>query len=459
MNPMVKLLNSSELRIETLNAFRSIVLVVNPLVWYSVIIIFLQNILTQQLSNGILTSTEATFIWCLHFSGIVFAALIGSSLTKKFEINRFLIVWMALGTISSISLFAVGTTSILVLGFIVLLLGVSLGLGMPACMEYYTDSLPIENRGRIGGVIMLISGIGVFLGTAFLPSSALVLCAILAIWRLTSLLVFYPLRSMEMFHHSEKQTPSYRHVLSQQSFVLYFIPWAMFSLVNYLSGSAQLEILGANTVADISLIQSVMTALFAVIGGFLLDFVGRKRIAISGFIFLGVDSATLGLFPDKAWANYFGGALNGVAWGFLLSIFIVTIWGDLSQNMRSAKYYAIGVSPFFISKLLGITVGATMSSLILKVAGQNGFFSFLAFFLCVAVLPLVYAPETLPEKTMKDRDLKSYAEKALKQSAKQADKKKSKDADNSEVEGKENEEEGHQQSGYDEALELAEKYY
>jgi hypothetical protein len=39
-------------------------------------------------------------------------------------------------------------------------------------------------------------------------------------------------------------------------------------------------------------------------------------------------------------------------------------------------------------------------------------FSFASVFLFLAVLPLIYAPETLPEKTMKDRDLKSYIEKA-----------------------------------------------
>jgi MFS family permease len=188
----------------------------------------------------------------------------------------------------------------------------------------------------------------------------------------------------------------------------------MFSLVNYLSASVQVEILGRSTVAVITIIQSIMTGIFAIIGGFLLDSIGRKRIAISGFVLLGIDSATLGLFSNKIWANYFSAAVDGVAWGFLLAIFIVTIWGDLSKNAKSSKYYAIGVAPFFVSKLLGLTVGIPMSSFILNIAGQNGLFSFLAFFLFIAVLPLVYAPETLPEKTMKDRELKSYAEKAQK---------------------------------------------
>jgi hypothetical protein len=40
-------------------------------------------------------------------------------------------------------------------------------------------------------------------------------------------------------------------------------------------------------------------------------------------------------------------------------------------------------------------------------------FSFASFFLFVAVLPLVYAPETLPDRILKNLDLNSYVNKAL----------------------------------------------
>lgn len=39
-------------------------------------------------------------------------------------------------------------------------------------------------------------------------------------------------------------------------------------------------------------------------------------------------------------------------------------------------------------------------------------FPFASFFLFIAVLPLFYAPETLPEKIMKKRELTIYVEKA-----------------------------------------------
>ena len=45
----------------------------------------------------------------------------------------------------------------------------------------------------------------------------------------------------------------------------------------------------------------------------------------------------------------------------------------------------------------------------------------------MAVIPLMYAPETLPEKTMKDRELKSYVEKAQKLAQKETGKNKKQD--------------------------------
>jgi hypothetical protein len=62
---------------------------------------------------------------------------------------------------------------------------------------------------------------------------------------------------------------------------------------------------------------------------------------------------------------------------------------------------------------------------------------------------LVYAPETLPEKIMKDRDLKNYVENAQKKAQKESSKedKKKKPQEPKDVEK------------YEDAVKLAEKYY
>jgi hypothetical protein len=84
----------------------------------------------------------------------------------------------------------------------------------------------------------------------------------------------------------------------------------------------------------------------------------------------------------------------------------------LSHNAPSDKYYAVGVLPFFASRFLELTVGGYITASIPESA--SALFSFTAFFLFLAVLPLFYAPETLPEKNIRDRELKTYIEKAQK---------------------------------------------
>ena len=90
-------------------------------------------------------------------------------------------------------------------------------------------------------------------------------------------------------------------------------------------------------------------------------------------------------------------------------LFLVTIWGDISQEKSGEKYYFLGVLPYLFSILAGGLAGPSISVNVQELT----VFSFAAFFLFVAVLPLVYAPETLPDKILKNLDLNSYVNKAL----------------------------------------------
>ena len=137
-------------------------------------------------------------------------------------------------------------------------------------------------------------------------------------------------------------------------------------------------------------------------------------------------------------------------------LFILTLWGDLSDGLPSDKYYVVGVAPFFVSMFIGLTIGKWIAASL----PTASLFPFAAFFLFIAVLPLFYAPETLPEKTMKDRELKSYLEKAQKFAQKEAEKNQRKETKINQEEPAESEggkEEN--QEEYDKARKLAEKYY
>ena len=393
----------------------AILLVTNAFVWYYFIIITLQTIVQTTQVN----QSTIWLIWTLHFAGIAFSALIAASLAKKIK-NRstFILFWMLLGVVLSVISIWADLTSISSILALSLLFGVSLGLGMPSCMGYFTESVTVEKRGRIGGIIFLLSGLIIVALGLIAGGSIGVQTVILTGWRLFGLVVFLAFFiSQPVKEKLEKShTIGYKSLLNQRVFLLYLIPWLLFSLINYLTIPLQTSIIQnmqANSVNIPSVdylrtIENMLMAIFAVIAGFLADFVGRKRLSIIGFAVLGLSYSLLGIFPENPLSWYFYTAVDGAAWGILFVIFVITIWGDLSYGLNSEKYYAVGVLPFFISYFLRLIAGNNIVATIPKEA----IFSLTAFILFLAVLPLIYAPETLPEKQRKDRELKNYIDKA-----------------------------------------------
>lgn len=376
----------------------SIILVSNAFVWYFCVIATLEKVLR---------SNPSTLVWIVHFSALILSALVGASLGKRWNHSKFLIVWMLIGTASSLMLFAFDSVPELVS----IILGLSLGVGMPTCASYFSESIKVENRGRMSGITFLASGIGM---VTFGLTSGIGLFwvgIILASWRLSGLMVFLYARDYRRMERNGN-APSFKELLGQHSFILYFIPWLMFSLVNYLATPK----LDPKVYEALYLgpIQTGFMGVAAVLGGFFLDSIGRKRIAIAGFVLLGLGAAVLGfsggILSEIPYSLlYFNAIIDGIAWGFLFVLFVLTVWGDVSHSFLPEKFYALGVMPFFLSKLLDLTVKQS----ILELTNSNAaLFSFTAFFLFLAVLPLVYAPETLPEKIIKNREMTIYLQKA-----------------------------------------------
>jgi MFS family permease len=393
----------------------NILLVTNAFVWYYFIIIILQTILkTTQVDQS-----TTVLIWVLHFAGIAVSAVIGASFAKKIKnTSRFILFWMLLGVALSVISIRADLTSIPSILALSLLFGVSLGLGMPSCMGYFTQNMTIEKRGRVGGIIFFLSGLIIVALGMIAGENIGLQTIILAAWRVFGFIVFlgFVLKYPVVEKIEKSQSLSYKSLLNQRGFLLYLIPWLLFSLIAYLTLPLQISIIQTMQANSINIpsveylrsIENILTAISAVVGGFLVDFLGRKRVSIIGFAMLGLSYSLLGIFPENPLSWYFYTAVDGIAWGVLFVIFVVTIWADLSNGSNSEKYYAVGVLPFFLSFFLKLTAENNIVAAIPKEA----IFSLTAFLLFLAVLPLIYAPETLPEKQMKDRELKNYIEKA-----------------------------------------------
>ncbi len=431
----------------------SVLLVANAFVWYATILTVLESNFLPGGEESWLDPNSQTIVWCVHFAGLILAALAGASLSRKFNRTKFLVFWMILNVAASATLFVLDNASLATAAFLALFYGVSFGIGMPACMSNYSDSIPTEKRGRVSGMVMLVSGIA-FFALGVLPLGLFEIGVALSVWRFVGLILLLIVQS-SIIVDRKKGADSFLQILTKRSFIAYYIPWVMFSFVNFLV-PLQPSLVGET--AEITLlIQTIFLAIFAVMGGFFLDSVGRKKIAIIGFIMLGLSAAVRGIDSTSLSSLYFSAIFEGTAWGLLLVLFLLTLWGDLSYALSSDKYYALGVMPFFISMLIGLTLGKQIAN---DIPSAN-LFSLAALFLFVAVLPLFYAPETLPEKVMKDRDLKSYVEKAKKKMQRESEKTQgTEDTPKPENDKKETDTPPTENDGeYEKAQELAEKYY
>jgi len=299
--------------------------------------------------------------------------------------------------------------SFLELALIAFLWGVAFGLGMPLSMEYYTDSSKPENRGKIAGITFFIAYSGIFYFGIMRNYSLKTQILALTIWRAVGSILFYFVKPNGIQPKTTKG-PSYISIVRERSFILYFIPWFMFCLVNYLNIPILTELFGEDFAVSSSLIEGLIIGVFAIIGGSLCDSIGRKRIVVSGFVMVGLGYAVLSVFPRSLISWYFYTILDGVAWGMLEVSFLMSLWGDLAYEKSSKKYYALGGLPFLFANTLQVLIGKDLA----KSISVSTIFPLTSLFLFLAVLPLIYAPETLPEKKIKERELKKYIEKAKK---------------------------------------------
>jgi MFS family permease len=406
---VLKLAIFNRFEIDKKTAIVNIIILVNTFTWY----FYAFNILREITLAADVSLNESLLIWGINFAGMATAALSGATLLDRVKNRKnFFLLWFLAGALISLTPLAgnmMNSSNIIVLSA---LFGLYFGLGMPACMGYFAESTASENRARLAGMIFLLIGVGFFLLGSISVESVTTYALILGGWRGLGFLILLLLGISEKT--VEKRRPvKYINILSSRPFFLYFVPWLMFSLINSLAAPVIGNFFegGVDFVRFSSIIENVLAGAFAVIGGFFADFFGRKRLAIIGFSMLGVGYAAIGFSSRTMVGWWLYTVVDGIAWGAFGTLFLLTLWGDFAHDQRSDRYYAIGALPFLFSNFIGLTIGTYVAN---NITATETVFSVAAFFLFLAVLPLVYAPETLPEKTIKDRELKSYLDKAQK---------------------------------------------
>jgi len=428
----------------------SLFLLINSITWFSLTWFAVADLIGASFTDILIVSSS-------YFGALLASAIIGATfLNKKLRGKTPLLTWVLLGAAASAVASAIAPGSnLLNLVSVSIPLGALAGLGIPTCLAFFSENASSKNRGRSGAIVFftiqaLTAAFYFSMSTISVDGQFLILAA----WRLIGIAsVFFLVPKAEVVQ--EQKTPL-RRIVRDRTFYLYFVPWFLFAIVNFIEEPLiEYHFGGEGFVPyDLYIMATILiTSVAAFLGGAICDFKGRKVSSILGFVMLGLGFAFLTLLPGTLISQILYAIFGSVAWGVLYVTFIFVVWGDMAEGASREKYYVLGCMPFLFSNLISILVKPFAE--IIPIASS---FSLASLFLFLAVLPLLYAPETLSEKIMKARELKNYIAKAQKEVAK---------AQNQGDEGNQCEKEAEEESveftvnpeDDEKAKELAEKYY
>ncbi len=378
-------------------------LLFNTLIWFYLVWTIIDNFL-----GGLQEATTQAFIaWTVYYIAVVGSGIFGSILSNKLRTLRFFYFWVLLGVLSSFLPIWFNGTSVINTSIVSLFLGFSFGVGMPALLASFADCTNIENRGRSAGIIFLAINLGAPIFLVLVEIFDLTAISIIsAAWRGFALILFFYLRTPTRTVEPRKPF-SFSSIFQHKAFILFFVAWLLFCSVDNFEKLVLGGFLEAEFYSSMLMVEAVIGSIFGLVGGWLCDLIGRKRVVIYGFVALGLAYAIISIAPMTIfWYLYF--VVDGVSLGMLWVAFFFVLWGDLSQHGGREKYYAIGSMPYFLTPLIRVII-APFVMLSAYVA-----FPLASLFLFIAVLSLMYAPETLPEKKIELRRLKGYVEKAKK---------------------------------------------
>ena len=381
----------------------AILLLANSLVW--IIVSF--TVLGAVINELSFLEIEKTILFLIFYMTIAVTAVVGAKIFPSARVTS-LKFWLFLSSISTCLIIFLPNSNLVTAITLVSFFGATTGIGVPSCLSYFADSTEVENRGINSGIAWSIAGISILL-LAFLTIQLDPISTVpfIALWRFGGGIGFFLTENKNKIKFLPK-SPKYSDLIRQREVILYLFPWMMFCILNFLLLPIMQNHFGEDFSVTIGISWGI-TAIVATLGGYIADIVGRKLVIIAGFTMLGVEYALVGLLSAEAPAMYCYTVLDGISWGLLCSIFLTTLWGDLGKNCQKEKYYVFGGLTFFLPGLLSELISPYVASIEAPFA-----FSLASFFLFISVLTLISASETLPQKKIKERQLRDYLNQANK---------------------------------------------
>jgi MFS family permease len=375
----------------------------STLAWFYIVNSFLRKI-----SNGLDPNLYYIGILLLAIS-IVASGILGSIVSERLNRRKFLAIWICFGLFTSFSIAVFsGFTFFLIL---CVMIGVSFGLGFPACQAFLTESVNVEKRGRATGVTFGFT----FILVVFILSAVGSLNVGLFEFVIT-LVLLKSIGFIAIFiDPCERETgpiAKWSSILKSREFLLYGSAWMIFQLANGITiwGNFSQAFKSVQEISEVLQLLAIISAAF--LGGFLADRFGRKQPMIIGLLGLGLSYAFLGLMSHEAIVYLTYMTVEGFALGMIFVVYLQVILGDISAKSGSKeRFYALGglIIPFSMAAIFestqqwySITVPVNLLTAILSVV------------ILLSVIPVLRAVETLPQQKIQERKLQEHIRKVEK---------------------------------------------
>ena len=337
---------------------------------------------------------------------IVISAFIGSIIVEKVNRRKFLLFWIVFGILATFPIFFFRGDEFLII--FAILAGSSFGLGFPSCQAFIADSTTPEERGRVAGIVILVSFVLVIFSFFMVSALALESTGILLLSILIKSIGFLSL-ALDPIKRPKGKPKPWRAVLGSKDFNYYLLAYVLFNVAAGLVSLLWQGLPPTPPYDDVTriggAIRLVGLGVFAIIAGVMADRIGRKKPILLGLIMLGAAYAVVGLLtsPETYFVNLM---LSAMAWGVIMVVYLV-VPGDLSYPGSTERYYTVGwVLPLIFN--IGIQGIGSLSGFAPPI---DLFSTILILILFTSIVPVLYAVETLSESKLRRRRFRDYTDK------------------------------------------------
>jgi len=339
------------------------------------------------------------FILDVSFFSAIFFLILGAILDQFFR-KKVHLLWNLIGALFATIIFIpldgmVSAVLFAILG------GFSASLAIPGIISKIIGITTFENRGSTAGLFIFFVYALVFSTSIFINSAYSLAIVLITIKLINAALVILRKPKDATNDDAALMAP-----FAMSSKLAFLAVWGIFLLVDILASNSASQLLPKETLSMIVLQSIALGFASMLLGGWLMDHYGRKKLMVYSYAYLGIEYAIISVTRGGIIAYTF---IDGIAWGILSVLFIMVLWGDIIRERER---------PIYISIAFSITIASLFFKNFLSLSGINlsidQTFPSTSIFLFFAVILTLFLPETLPDKIMHGKELKDYLEQAKK---------------------------------------------